>query len=127
MLDDVRFAQRGLVRAKGLAAAAVLCLALGIASTTIVYTVTSALVLHPVPTPDPTGLVVVTEVPPSTPRPDVSEMAPAHYVDLARRNRSFRELAAFRGLDASLTGIDEPERVNGYRVTPSYFHVLDAH
>jgi putative ABC transport system permease protein len=126
MLDDLRFAARGLLRAKGLAAAAVLCLALGIAGTTIVYTVTSALVLHPVPTPDPTGLVMVTEVPPSTPRPDVAEMSPANYVDLARRNRSFRELAAFRGLDANLTGIDEPERVNGYRVTPSYFHVLDA-
>ena len=126
MLDDLRLASRSLLRAKGLAAAAVLCLALGIAGTTIVYTVTSAIVLHPVPTPDPTGLVIVTEVPPSNPRPDVSEMAPANYVDLARRNRSFSQLAAFRGLDANLTGIDEPERVNGYRVTPSYFHVLDA-
>jgi putative ABC transport system permease protein len=126
MLDDLRLAGRSLLRAKALAAAAVLCLALGIAATTIVYTVTSALVLHPVPTPDATGLVMVTEVPPSKPRPDVSEMAPANYVDLARRNRSFRELAAFRGLDANLTGIDEPERVNGFRVTPSYFRVLDA-
>ncbi len=126
MLDDLRLAARGLVRAKSLAAAALLCLALGIGATTIVYSVTSALVLHPVPTPDPSGLVVVTEVPPSIPRADESIMAPANYVDLARNNRSFRELAAFRGLDASLTGIDDPERVNGYRVTPSYFHVLAA-
>ncbi len=126
MLNDLRLAARGLARAKGLAAAAVLCLALGIGGTTIVYSVTSALVLHPVPTPDPSGLVMVTEVPPSNPSPDESVMAPANYVDLARRNRSFSELAAFRGLEASLTGIDEPERVNGYRVTPSYFHVLRA-
>jgi putative ABC transport system permease protein len=126
MFDDLRLAARALARAKGLAAAAVLCLALGIGGTTIVYSVTSALVLHPVPTRDASGLVMVTEVPPSNPSPDVSEMAPANYVDLIRRNRSFRELAAFRGLDANLTGIDDPERVNGYRVTPSYFHVLDA-
>jgi len=126
MLDDLKFAGRGLVRAKGLAAAAVLCLALGIGGTTIVYSVTSAIVLHPVPTPDPSGLVVVTEVPPSNPSADQSYMAPANYVDLVRRNRSFTELAAFRGLDANLTGIDDPERVNGYRVTPSYFHVLGA-
>ena len=126
MFDDLRLATRALARAKGLAAAAVLCLALGIGGTTIVYSVTSALVLHPVPTRDPTGLVIVTEVAPSDPSRDVSEMAPANYVDLGRRNRSFRELAAFRGLDANLTGIDDPERVNGYRVTPSYFHVLDA-
>ena len=126
MLDDLRLATRGLLQARGLTAAAVLCLALGIAGTTIVYSVTQALVLHPVPTPDATGLVMVTEVPPTTPRPDFSAMAPANYVDLVQRNRSFRDVAAFRSLDASLTGIDEPERVNGYRVTPSYFRVLAA-
>ncbi len=124
MYDDLRLAVRGLVRSKGLAAAAVLCLALGIAGTTIVYSVTSALVLHPVPTPDPTGLVMVAEVPPSRPSADASEMAPANYVDLAKRNRSFSDLAAFSNIDANLTGIDEPERVNGFRVTPSYFRVL---
>src|SRR5262245_22587604 len=124
MLDDIRLAARALLRAKGLAAAAVLCLALGIGSTTIVYSVTSAIVLHPVPTPDPTGLVMVGEVPPSHPTPDDASMAPANYLDLARRNRSFTELAAFRLNDANLTGIDEPEHVHGFRVTPSWFHVL---
>ena len=124
MFDDLRLAARGLLRARGLTAAAVLCLALGIGGTTIVYSVTSALVLHPVPATDPTGLVMVGEVPPARPGPDDAEMAPANYVDLATRNRSFSELAAFTNLDANLTGIDEPERVAGFRVTPSYFHLL---
>ena len=124
MLADLRLAARGLFRAKGLAAAAILCLALGIAGTTSVYSVTSALVLHPVPAADADGLVLVTEVSPSHPQPDDAFMAPANYVDLARRNKSFSELAAFRTLESSVTGIDEPERVNGYRVTPSYFHLL---
>ncbi len=124
MLDDLRLAARGLLRARGLAAAAVLCLALGIGGTTIVYSVTSALVLHPVPATDPTGLVMVGEVPPARPGPDDAEMAPANYIDLSTRNRSFSELAAFTNLDANLTGIDEPERVAGFRVTPSYFHLL---
>ena len=113
-----------MVHARGLAVAAVLCLALGIGGTTIVYSVTAALVLHPVPTPDPTGLVMVGEVAPARPSPDDAFMAPANYVDLVQRNRSFSELAAFTELDASLTGIDKPERVSGFRVTPSYFHVL---
>jgi putative ABC transport system permease protein len=124
MLDDIRLAARALARAKGLAAAAVLCLSLGIGGTSIVYSVTAALVLHPVPTADPTGLVMVGEVPPARPSADAAAMAPANYVDLVRRNRSFSELAAFMDLDASLTGIDQPERVSGFRVTPSYFHVL---
>ncbi len=127
MFDDLRLTARALLRARGLTAAAVLCLALGIGGTTIVYSVTAALVLHPVPTPDPTGLVMVAEVPPARPGPDAAYMAPANYVDLSKRNRSFSELAAFRDLEASLTGIDKPERVSGFRVTPSYFHVLGVH
>ena len=51
-------------------------------------------------------------------------MAPANYVDLVQRNHSFSELAAFTNIDANLTGIDEPERVSGFRVTPSYFPLL---
>jgi predicted permease len=124
MLDDIRLATRALLRARGLAAAAVLCLALGIGGATIVYSVTAAIVLHPVPTPDRTGLVMVGEVPPSHPGPDDASMAPANYLDLARRNHSFTELAAFRTLDANLTGIDRPERVTGFRITPSWFHLL---
>src|SRR3954465_5333346 len=124
MFADLRLAVRGMLRARGLAAAAVLCLALGIGGTTIVYSVTAALVLHPVPTPDPAGLVMVAEVPPARPGPDDAEMARANYVDLGQRNRSFTELAAVRTLDASLTGIDKPERVSGFRVTPSWFQVL---
>ena len=124
MYDDLRLAARGLLRARGLAAAAIVCLALGIGGTTIVYSVTSALVLHPVPAADPTGLVMVGEVPPSRPGPDDADMAPANYVDLSTRNRSFSELAAFTNLDANLTGVDEPERIAGFRVTPSYFHLL---
>src|SRR5690348_1572735 len=124
MFDDLGLAARAMVRGKGLAAAAVLCLALGIGGTTIVYSVTAALVLHPVPTTDPTGLVMVAEVPPAHPGPDDAYMAPANFVDLTNRNRSFSELAAFMELDANLTGIDEPERVSGFRVTPSYFHLL---
>src|SRR3954468_4850127 len=78
MIDDLKLAARAMVRAKGLAAGAVLCLALGIGGTTIVYSVTAALVLHPVPTPDPTGLVMVAEVPPEKPGHDDAEMAPAN-------------------------------------------------
>jgi len=124
MLDDLRLAARAMRRDKGVATAAVLCLALGIGGTTIVYSVTAALVLHPVPTANPAGLVMITEVPPAHPRPDEAEMAAANYVDLSQRNRSFGELAAFTELEASLTGIDEPERVSGFRVTPGYFHIL---
>jgi len=126
MLNDFRLAARSLARTKGLAIAAVVCLALAIGATTTVFSVTSALVLHPVPTPHANGLVIVAEVPPSQPSPYDADMAPANYVDLRARNQSFSDLAAFMDIDANLTGVDEPERVSGFRVTPSYFRVLEA-
>jgi putative ABC transport system permease protein len=49
-------------------------------------------------------------------------MALANYVDLGREIAAQR--AAHHQPDANLTGIDEPERVAGFRVTPSYFHLL---
>ena len=91
MLADLRLAARGLLRAKGLAAAAVLCLALGIAGTTIVYSVTSALVLHPVPAADATGLVMVAEVPPAQPSPDVKSFTRRAYGLLGLLEAHFEE------------------------------------
>jgi hypothetical protein len=105
MRNDLRHAARALSNARGLTVAAVLCLSLGIGGTTIVASVMSALVLHSVPTPDPSGLVMVTEVPPSNPSADESMMAPANYVDLARRNRSFSELAAPGGVVGTLVAV----------------------
>ncbi len=124
MLAQIRFAVRSLVRARGFTIAAVACLALGIAANSTVFSVTEALVLHPIPTKNPANLVMVAEVPPVQPSPDFAEMTPANYLDLARTSRSFQSTAAFADYSANVTGIDEPERVLGYKVTANYFAVL---
>src|SRR4029079_19759474 len=46
------------------------------------------------------------------------------YRGLVERARSFEEIAVFKSSQPALTGGDEPERLNGQRVSASYFQVL---
>src|SRR5262249_45619407 len=46
------------------------------------------------------------------------------YLDWARRNRTFEELAAYGGDVKNLAGDGPPEEAQGQRVTASFFHVL---
>src|SRR5688572_6889212 len=57
MLKDLRHAVRGLLRAKGWAAAVILSLALGIGANTAIFTGVNALLLTQIPVKDPDTLV----------------------------------------------------------------------
>ena len=64
-VQDVRYALRTLGRSRGFALVTVLILALGIGANTAVFSLTSAVLLRPLPFPDPDRLVVLWR----TPRP----------------------------------------------------------
>src|SRR5947209_9819675 len=61
LLKDVAFAARTLRKAPGVTVTAVLTLALGIAGNTAIFTVTSALLLRPVPYKQSQRLVVLSK------------------------------------------------------------------
>src|SRR5262245_6258908 len=58
--SDLKFAVRGLIKAPGLSAAAVLALMLGIGPNTAIFSLVHATLLAPLPYPDPDQLVRVT-------------------------------------------------------------------
>ncbi len=124
--SELRFAARRLRRAPGFAAAVVLVLALGIGATTSVFSLVSAVLLEPLPFPEPDRLVrlrhTVRDAGAAT--VDLSDASVTLYQGAAR---AFDGVAAWR-FDNGILGASEPGqtvlRVRGARVTSNFFDVV---
>jgi predicted permease len=123
LAQDLRYAFRGMAKNPGFAATAILSLALGIGANTAIFTVVNAVLLKPLPFPEPERLVQVWESNPS--RDYTRNVVNAHnFLDWRERTRSFEDMAAIGGTTASVTGAGDPVSVYALRVTASYFPVL---
>ncbi len=121
--QDLRLAGRVLVRTPGATLAAVLTLALTIGATTAVFSGVRAVLLRPLPYPDPGRLVRVWEVRPRG--SDHNVASSASFLAWTERARSFAALAAFQsGFDVALTGDGPPEKLDAAAITPSTLTVL---
>jgi predicted permease len=128
LVNDVRYALRGFARARGFTAVAVLTLALGIGATTAIFSVVNAVLLRPLPYPEPDRLVNVWM---DNRRMNMPEdiHSRANFEDLRTRNRSFVELAGFTGGGMNLTGgcaesECEPRRISMAAATSAIWRVL---
>jgi putative ABC transport system permease protein len=120
MLQDVRYGLRMLRNSPGFTATAVIALMLGIASTTVIFSVVDGILLHPLPFPDSDRIVTVSQALRST---GASEDAssPANYLDWVAQNQVFSRMAACSNEQANLTDGDRPERVRTAMPTASFF------
>jgi predicted permease len=123
LVKDVVLALRGLRRAPGFAAAALLTLALGIGAAAAIFSVAYGVLLRPLPFPEPGRLVEVSVDLAGTGTAYGSLSAP-EYVDLVRGARAFAGLAAWRVVDRTLGGDGRPERVRVAGATASVFDVF---
>jgi putative ABC transport system permease protein len=96
-------------------------LALGIGANTAIFSVVNAVLLRPLPYPNPDRLVAVSEN--SLWDPDISVAYP-DYVDWQAQQSVFEEMAARMPTGGIISGANEPERVIGRLVTPSFFSTL---
>jgi putative ABC transport system permease protein len=120
--QDLRFAARMLRRSPGFAAVAVCTLALGIGATTAIFTVVNAIVLRPLPFPDPARLVMVWETLPDSTRPNVVQTQ--NFLDWHARARAFDGIAAFDQLPATVLGTGDAEQLLLLRVSGDFFATL---
>ena len=125
MLQDLRFALRSLGKHRAFTAVAVGTLALGIGANAAMFAVVNAVILRPLPYPEPTRLVRVTADMAGIGSQDIGLSTPELY---AYRERSgiFEDISGIYPIDANLTEVDEPERVEVLLVSPSYFSLLGA-
>ena len=123
LFRDIRYGFRSLLKRPGFTAIALVALALGIGANTAIFSLVNAVVLQPLPYPEPERLVWVWGNFPGGNRASVS---PADYLDFRSQNKSFEQFAATVSITSTttLTGSGEPEPLNASVVTGNYFQAL---
>jgi putative ABC transport system permease protein len=124
LVQDIRYALRGLRRNPGFAIVALLTLALGIGANSAVFTVVHGVLLRPLPFREPERLFFVSYMPPNVNRFAGPSLQDAEYVAYRRAQRSFEQLATFHTDQMTLTGRGDPRRVQVALVTPDFFPLL---
>lgn len=126
-MRDLRYAIRVLLNRPGLAAAAVLCLALGIGANTAIFTVVNAVVLRPLPYSNPERLVrVYTEFPTYGSSGGFRKfwMSAPELLDLRRLTTAWETLEAYVTTGVNVAGSGEPVRVTAASITGGLLPML---
>jgi putative ABC transport system permease protein len=121
IVQDARYAMRQLARMPGFTTVAALTLAIGIGATTSIFSVVHAVVLRPLPFPEPDRLVRIY----SNRRGDDATASAANFVAWRERARSFSHLVPVEYRNFTLITGDRPaEQVTGDRVSADFFPAL---
>jgi putative ABC transport system permease protein len=123
LIADVRYGVRQLRRSPGFTAVAIITLALGVGANTAIFSVVDAILLRPLPYRDPGRLIYISEFWPH--ESNVKTVPSPDFANWSEHGRLFDGLAAYGGgAELNLTSTEEPERVQGARVTADFFTVL---
>lgn len=124
ILQDLKFAARGLLKSPGFTAVAVITLALGIGANTAIFTVVNNSVLRALPYRDAHRLVALWGNNSNT-KSDRDALAPDTLKDYIAGMKSFEEVAGFSPRwSFALFGEGEPQRLFGYFASASAFPML---
>src|ERR1700693_5100469 len=125
MFQDLRYAVRMLRKNFALTTVIVLSLAIGIGANTAIFSVVNALLLKPLPYPQPDRLAILWLRSPGIGIPQ-DWPSPGQYMDIKAENHSFEKLSISIGGSFNLTGLDRPERLEGMRTSSTLLDMLGA-
>ena len=125
LLQDIRFGLRMLLKSPSISIVATIALALGIGANTAIFSVVNAVLLRPLPFPDPDSLVAVFETDHQRGQLRGSHSYP-NFFDLRTQNSVFERVSAYHSGDYIMTGRGEPARLQGAVVTADLFPLLGA-
>ncbi|HZS46905.1 MAG TPA: ABC transporter permease, partial [Blastocatellia bacterium] len=121
ILQDLHYGFRMLLRQRVFTSVAVLALALGIGANTAIFSVINAVLLHPLPYSESGRLVRIWEKRSDVPK---SKVSMADLRDWQNQNQVFEQIAAFQSGDYNLTGVGDPEQIQGASISANLFSVL---
>ena len=125
LLQDLRCALRTLGKNVMMTSVIAVSLAIGIGANSAIFSVVDALLLRPLPYPEPDRLAAVWLHSPSL---GILRdwPSPGEYIDIQKENHSFEQMALAQGRVFVLTGREQPERIFGARTQSSLLEMLGA-
>jgi putative ABC transport system permease protein len=121
-LADIRYSVRSFLRAPLFSAIVIITLALGIGSSTTIFSLLNGILLRALPFPNSSQLMMLWEIPPQMQKTNVVNLG--NFVAWRERNHSFQSMAAFLNSPMNLLGDRGGEQVPGLSVTADFFETL---
>ncbi|NNB96853.1 ABC transporter permease [Corallococcus exiguus] len=123
-VQDARFALRTFIKKPGFTLVAVFCLALGIGANAAIFSVVDAVLLKPLPYPQPERLVRLFETMPERGPDWKGSVSWPNYRDWAEQTRSFDGVAAYSLQGRNLNTPEGAERLQSIEATANLLPVL---
>jgi putative ABC transport system permease protein len=120
LLQDLRYSLRRLAKSPAFTLVVILTLALGIGANTAIFSAIHAVLLRPLAYAEPGRLVTIEHFYPSLGGLKAPVSVPG-FRDYQARGRVFESMAVESNWAANITGVGEPARLQGARVTGRYF------
>ena len=123
LLQDIRFGLRMLLKSPSVSIVATVALALGIGANTAIFSVVNAVLLRPLPFPEPDALVALFETDTQRGLERGSHSYP-NFFDVRAQNTAFERVACYHSSDYILTGRGDAARLQAAVVTADLFPLL---
>ena len=121
LVRDLQFSLRQLRKSTVFTVVAVLTLALGIGCNTAIFSVFYSVLLRPLPFPDPSRVVMISERATQFP---ILSASWQNFKDWQAQSTSFEEFGATRVFTSALTGNGEPEQIPSQMISGNLLHLL---
>ena len=124
MALETRHALRALLKRPATTAIVVVTLALCLGANAAIFAIVDSLVIRPFRFAEPERIAFAVQTQPDGSDFRQETVSPANFLDWRRHVATIEHLSAFAYWDVNLVGRDEPERVQGFRVSPGFFEAL---
>jgi predicted permease len=125
MLNDIRYGLRQLWKHPAFTIIAVLTLALGIGANTAIFSVVNAVLLKPLPFPEPDQLVAIgsSDARANNPR-QINSLSFPDFFDFRSQNHTLSNVAVYRDRSFALADEQEAKSIRGQMVSAEFFDTL---